>query len=501
MKVSVVVPLFNTGQAIGELIDSLRAQTLPVDEWEAVFVDDGSSDDTAEIVEGLIADDANMRLLREAPSGWPGRPRNVGMDAAAGDYVFFSDDDDTLGPEALERLTDFAIAHGSDVVVPRTVGRNRGVPAITHTVVDAQDEPGLIMSSLAPQKLFRRAFLQEHGIRFVEGHWRLEDHLFVTTAYLRAERVSVYADYPCYYLTFQTGRPHISQQQPDWTAYFRSIRACLDRVDEEARDPRTRRVMRSRWLRAEALSRLRGDGYAKVGTPELVHEVQQLLIDRYDADDLADLKPIDRMLACLLLDGRDEDVAALAAWESSAVVTSEVTAARVDADGTVRIELRSTLAVDGSLPDATGSERRYPAEHELLAQVSEYTQIGVELQHGGTRVRRPLRVTHTEGGGTRAELVPGDEPLATGKWTVIALAGEHRTRRRRAADAAPAVRIAPGARLGGETYAFLNTGKLVLRVARYVPPAPVALRTRVRRRVRRLLPKDFRVPRLLRAVG
>ncbi|GAA4736218.1 hypothetical protein GCM10025783_02910 [Amnibacterium soli] len=504
MKVSVVVPVYNTGQAVEGLIDSLRAQTLSTDEWEAVFVDDGSSDDTADVVEGLIADDANMRLLREAPSGWPGRPRNVGMDAASGEYVFFSDDDDTLGPEALERLTSFAIEHGSDVVVPRTVGKNRGVPSITHTVVDAQADPGLIMSSLAPQKLFRRAFLQEHGIRFVEGHFRLEDHLFVTTAYLRAERVSVYADYPCYYLTFQPGRPHISQQQPDWHGYFGSVRACLDRVDEEARDPHLRRLMRGRWLRAEALSRLRGDGYKKLGTPELVHEVRQLLLDRYDDADLADLKPVDRMLACLLLDGRDEDVAALAAWESSVLVTSEATAASIDADGTIRIDLRSALTIDGELPEAAAGSRPYPTAEELLEQVSAYAHVGVELQHGGSRVRRPMHVTHEDGGVAHAVLKPGDERLANGKWTLIALAGEHRTRRRRPADAAPDLHVEPGARRIEETtFGFLDTGRLVLRVAKYKAPVPVPvpLRTRLKRRVRRLLPADFHVPHLLRSAS
>jgi glycosyltransferase involved in cell wall biosynthesis len=502
MKVSVVVPLYNTGEAVQDLIDSLRAQTLATDEWEAVFVDDGSSDDTPDVVEGLIADAPNMRLLREAPSGWPGRPRNVGLDHAKGDYVFFSDDDDTLGPEALERLTAFAVAHGSDVVVPRTVGRNRGVPAIAHTVVDAQDEPGLIMSSLAPQKLFRRAFLQEHGIRFVEGHFRLEDHLFVTTSYLWAKRVSVYADYPCYYLTFQSGRPHISQQQPDWHAYFGSIRACLDRVDAEARDDTLRRAMRSRWLRAEALSRLRGDGYTKLGTPELVHEVRQLLLERYDAAEVAALKPIDRMLAVLLLDGRDEDVAALAAWESSALVTSEVTGAEVGLDGAVRIGLRSALALEGAPPAAIAGDARYPSEAELLEQISASTHIGVELQHGSTKVRQPLAVTHQDDGVAVAVLAPGGEPLATGRWTVMALAGEHRTRRRRAADATEELALAEGSRrVGEQKLGFVNTGKVVLRVQRYVAPLPVPLRTRIKRRVRRMLPADFRVPRLLRAAG
>jgi len=485
MKVSVVVPVFNTGTEIEALIDSLRAQSLPPTEWEAVFVDDGSTDDTPALVERLIAGDPNMRLLRERPSGWPGRPRNVGVDAAAGDYVFFSDDDDTLGPEALEKLAAFADAHGSDVVIPRTVGRNRGVPSITRTVVDAQHEPALIMSSLAPQKLFRRAFLIEHGIRFREGHFRLEDHLFVSTAYLRARRVSTYADYPCYYLAYQTGRPHISQQQPDWHGYFGSVRACLDRVDEECRDPEVARVMRSRWLRVEALSRLRGVGYEKNASPALVEEVRSLLVDRFTDHDFDALKPIDRMLALLLVEGRAEEVEALARWESSLSVATEVTSAKVQRGGVVRVALRSALQPGSPLPRVTSGAVRYPTEAEVLEHVAGYSRIGVELQHAKTKVRRPFEVEHGADGSAVATLTAREEPLEPGRWDVLALAGEHRSRRRRAVQAGAGLHLpSRNRRVGRVALGFGDVGRISIRVQ---PFTAASLARRALRKARRTL--------------
>lgn len=497
MKVSVIVPVFNTGPSIEALIDSLRAQTLPAGEWEAVFVDDGSSDDTPDLIEGLIAGDANMRLLREAPSGWPGRPRNVGVDAARGDYVFFSDDDDTLGPEALERLTAFASANGSDVVIPRTVGRNRGVPLIPRTIVDAHDETAMIMGSLAPQKLFRTAFLREEGIRFQEGHFRLEDHLFVVTSYLRAKRVSVYADYPCYYLAYEAGRAHISQQKPDWHGYFTSIRACLDRVDAESTDPERRRIMRSRWLRAEVISRLRGDGHAKLATPELLHEARQLILDRYDDTDLEPLKPVDRMLAELLAAGRDEDVAALARWESGLLVTTVASGARTNADGTAAISLRSTLTAQEPMPALSDGAGRLPSAEAMLEQVAAYTAVGVELQHSSTKVRRLLSVEHLDEGAAIATLDLGDEPLANGRWTVVALAGEHRSRRRRPVAAEEGLPVAQTRRrIGDRVLEFEATERLAFRVKTSVAPTPVPLMTRVKRRIRRAIPRAIPTPRL-----
>ncbi|WP_158590124.1 glycosyltransferase family 2 protein [Amnibacterium setariae] len=489
MKVSVVVPVFNTGAEIEALIESLRAQSLPRSEWEAVFVDDGSTDGTPDFVEHLIAGDENMRLLREKPSGWPGRPRNVGIDHARGDYVFFSDDDDTLGPEALERMAAFADEHRSDVVIPRTVGKNRGVPAITRTVVDAQREPALIMSSLAPQKLFRRAFLVEQGIRFREGHFRLEDHLFVSTAYLRATRVSTFADYPCYYLAYQTGRPHISQQQPDWHGYFGSVRACLDGVDAECRDPEVARVMRSRWLRVEALSRLRGVGYEKNASPSLVEEVRSLLVDRFPVEELQALKPIDRMLALLLVEGRVEEAEALAHWESSLSVATEVTSAKVERGGTVRIALRSALQPGSPLPRVTSDRVRYPSGAELLEHVAGYTRIGVELQQAKTKVRRPLEVAYGAEGESVATLAVGAEPLVPGRWDVLALAGEHRSRRRRAVQAGEGLRLpSRSRRVGAMALGFTDVGRISIRVQRFTP-------TSFARRAARKLRRTVLVPR------
>jgi hypothetical protein len=227
--------------------------------------------------------------------------------------------------------------------------------------------------------------------------------------------------------------------------------------------------------------------------------VRQLLLDRYDDVDLAELKPVDRMLACLLLDGRDDDVAALAAWESSVVVASEATAASVDADGTIHVDLRSVLTIEGELPAVAAGARPYPTEEQLLEQVSAYTHVGVELQHGGSRVRRPMHVAHEAGGIAHAVLKPGNERLANGRWTVIALAGEHRTRRRRPVDTTPDLRVEQDARrIGQRTFGFLDTGRLVLRIAKVATPVPVSLRTRIKRKVRRMLPADFRVPSLLR---
>ncbi|MEU3519262.1 glycosyltransferase family 2 protein [Streptomyces sp. NPDC006654] len=200
VKVSVIVPTYNTGKYVDECAPSLLGQSLPADEYEVIYVDDGSTDDTPARLERIAGEHPNVQVHTRPNSGWPGAPRNLGMRHAKGEYIQFVDHDDTLGPEALERLYEHAKRNDADVVLGKmssTMVRPRRL--FRHTIDACTIENDELMQSMSPHKMFRRAFVEEHGLRFPEGPWILEDLLFVSAAYLKAERISVLADYPCYY--------------------------------------------------------------------------------------------------------------------------------------------------------------------------------------------------------------------------------------------------------------------------------------------------------------
>jgi glycosyltransferase involved in cell wall biosynthesis len=102
--VSVVVPAYNYGRYIGETLESLREQTYGA--WECVVVDDGSTDDTAEVVSRFAAREPRLRYLRQE-NRRQAAARNNGIRHARGKYFQFLDADDLLEREKLARQVEF----------------------------------------------------------------------------------------------------------------------------------------------------------------------------------------------------------------------------------------------------------------------------------------------------------------------------------------------------------------------------------------------------------
>ncbi|HVT63875.1 MAG TPA: glycosyltransferase family 2 protein [Mycobacteriales bacterium] len=229
---TVVIPVFNRGEALDAGAESLRAQSLPADRIEIIYVDDGSNDGTTPVlIDQTVAALPNALAFHELASGSPGRPRNIGLARATGEFVFFADHDDWFDAKALERLVKYARANDSDVVIGKVVahGRRVAIPRIfreSHASLPAAEA----MISLTPHKLFRREFLLDHDIRYPEGRIRLEDHHFVTHAYLHARKISVYADHVCYHHNHPGGDENFSRSAADPETYISSNREVIELV-------------------------------------------------------------------------------------------------------------------------------------------------------------------------------------------------------------------------------------------------------------------------------
>ncbi|MFE2845273.1 glycosyltransferase family 2 protein [Streptomyces scopuliridis] len=260
VKVTVVVPTYNSGIHIEPLVGSLLGQTLPSDEFEVLFVDDGSTDETPERLAALVAEHDHFRMERIPNSGWPGKPRNIGVERANGHYVQFADHDDRLAPEALERLYAMAARNDSDIVIGKVASnfRSRGVPygLMTRTRESCTVRNAPLIDSLTPHKMFRTAFLREHGIAHPEGPWILEDQLFMVRAYLKASVVSVLGDYVCYAYWAREDAENAGTAAMDPRRYYGNLREVMATVVAGTEPGPERDRLLRRFYRVEMLHRL-----------------------------------------------------------------------------------------------------------------------------------------------------------------------------------------------------------------------------------------------------
>lgn len=103
--VSVVMPVYNCADCITETVRSLQAQTY--ENWELVAVDDCSTDNSAEVVKALAAEDGRIRYLRLEQNSGAAVARTMAMENAEGEFIAFLDSDDLWHPEKLEKQITF----------------------------------------------------------------------------------------------------------------------------------------------------------------------------------------------------------------------------------------------------------------------------------------------------------------------------------------------------------------------------------------------------------
>ena len=348
-KVSVVVPVYNPGPYLQRCVDSILGQSLPPGELEAIFVDDGSTDDSGARLDAIAARHPHVRVIHQPNSGWPGKPRNVGIDAARGDYVFFVDADDALGPEALERLHAMAVPNGSDIVVGRVVGHRRSAPrevfAADRDRATLWDAP--LVDTLTVHKLFRRAFLVDHGLRFPEGRRRLEDLAFTLPAYFAAATISILASYPCYYLYWRDDFANISHGRVDPGYYFGFLREILGIVESNTEPGPRRDALLQRFARLEMLDRLRGRMFLESSDEyrvALLREVCSVVADHIPPTVDLLLPPLPRTRLALVRADRLDLLVELA--ESEAGVTARAAVLEWRATGKGALELRLEVGLD-----------------------------------------------------------------------------------------------------------------------------------------------------------
>lgn len=173
--VTVIVPVYNLEKYIQKCIESLIGQTYR--DTEIIVIDDGSSDNSPEILSELQGKHPKIKVITQENSGVCAA-RNKGIAESTGDYILFVDGDDYLDTDYIDRLVDTALRNDSDLVISGYTeeGSDKTQEVIPDSYVKDTDEMWAYRIMAAWGRLYRKAFWIDNNLSFtLEPNARGED--------------------------------------------------------------------------------------------------------------------------------------------------------------------------------------------------------------------------------------------------------------------------------------------------------------------------------------
>lgn len=212
MRLSVVIPVYNTESYLENCLQSVIAQHIP--DMEIVLVDDGSTDSSSQLCDDYAHKYKEVICLHISNSG-PATAKNVGLEKVSGEYVSFIDSDDCLLPEMYSTLLDSAYKYHADIVCCSYKQIDEeGVWSHTEYTGDlcVYDKEQAVKHLLDKNriysqcwtKIYKKKVLDDNHIRFVDGLKTEEDFLFNIQSFVESNIV-VLNDKPFYVYTHRKG--------------------------------------------------------------------------------------------------------------------------------------------------------------------------------------------------------------------------------------------------------------------------------------------------------
>ena len=205
-------------------------------------------------------------------------------------------------------------------MIGKVVGHNKAVPrSLFRENVHELGLRAAPFNLLTPHKLFRRALLDEHGIRFPEGRRRLEDHMFVVPAYFRARNMAILADYACYHwVHWDSDDERLVRRRRTRRSTSPTCAACSTWSTRTPSRASSATALYGRWYRGKLLGRLGRNAF--LGRDEehrrgVLAEVRELIEERFPERLDAALAPALRLRAALARRDDYDGLVALAEFE------------------------------------------------------------------------------------------------------------------------------------------------------------------------------------------
>ncbi|MBQ2927068.1 MAG: glycosyltransferase family 2 protein [Oscillospiraceae bacterium] len=242
--VSVILPCYNAEKYLCQCLDSILGQTLR--DLEVICVDDGSTDGTEALLRRYAAADGRIRIVNQSNAG-AGAARNTGLKLARGEYLSFLDADDFFEPDMLEKAVAQAGETEADYVVfqsDRYYQDQDAFGSMDWAVCLADIPPYqpftfreltgnvfLTFVGWAWDKLYRRSFVEAHGLYFQEQR-TTNDMLFVFSALICARRIGLVRQVLAHQRRGNRDSLSVTREK-SWHCFYDALTALKQRLEDE----------------------------------------------------------------------------------------------------------------------------------------------------------------------------------------------------------------------------------------------------------------------------
>ncbi len=247
MRTSFIVTTYNIEAYVRRCLDSVAEVAVPGD--EIIIVDDGSSDQTVEIIRdfcahGACAKDVTCKpvLLGQNTMGGVGIAGNIGLDMARCETVFFVDGDDWLDPAGFRHGREVFAQQDVDILIlnyqefdEKNARYHTPADEARWSVLTPASDPqqrqlqAVSMIAVPWRKFYRREFLNDQDLRFPEGDFFFEDNPFHWAVCLKTDRIAFLDVTLCYHRVNRPGQTMAStgRELTAFIDHFETIVAAL----------------------------------------------------------------------------------------------------------------------------------------------------------------------------------------------------------------------------------------------------------------------------------
>lgn len=246
IKVSVIIPVYNTSIYLDKCLGSLINQTLK--EIEIICINDGSTDNSLEILQKYAQDDKRIIIINQQNQG-QSAARNAGLNAASGEYIGFIDSDDWADDTMFEKLYQGAKSYDSDIsmcsinVFDEKTGKfDTNDPYMTLNLFPKSFKSKafnyqdcldfLFRICVTPwNKIYKNSWIQEKNLKFQEGI-NFEDMIFAVETLIKSEKISLVDEPLVIYrkasqTSYSVGNYKLDYKKMDFFTIFEHIERIL----------------------------------------------------------------------------------------------------------------------------------------------------------------------------------------------------------------------------------------------------------------------------------